>query len=132
MIDIVSIILTLAGIILLFFNVWQYLQGQKEKEIIKSQVRVWMQSANGISLGLKRIVADNLSSRYSTTNDVCNAVWSLETSASSLYQSLYEERVMTPEEYRKRQQKILAKIDEQLLGENAQKAELVQNPQKSS
>jgi uncharacterized protein YoxC len=84
---------------------WQFFENRSQKEKLKAQVKVWMQDANGISLGLKRIVRDNINKKYSSTDDVCNAVWAVESSASALYQSLYEERCVTEEEYKARQKK---------------------------
>lgn len=72
-----------------------------------------MQDANGISQALTRIVQDNLSQRYSTTNDVCNAVWAIQGIAAALYQSLYEERCVTEKEYIEQQKRIAALINNQ-------------------
>lgn len=49
---------------------------------------------------------------YSTIQDMASAIWALETSAFSLYQSLYEERTLTDEEYKERQKKIEAKLEQ--------------------
>lgn len=65
-----SLVTTVLSFGLVVFSVWQYKEGQKQKDKVKSQVKVWMQDANGISQGLKRIITDNLSGRYSSTNDV--------------------------------------------------------------
>ena len=70
----ISVVTTLLSVGLLIFSIWQYKDSQKEKEKTKAQVKVWMQDANGISTGLKRIVTDNLTGRFGTTNDVCNAI----------------------------------------------------------
>ncbi|MDD5032855.1 MAG: hypothetical protein PHC85_01945 [Candidatus Pacebacteria bacterium] len=106
-----SIVSTFIGVILLCFSIWQYKDGKNQSGKIRAQVKVWMEQANGLSLALQRIVADNLSKRYSTTNDVCNAVWALQISAFSLYQSLYEERCVTEEEYKARQKKIADMVE---------------------
>lgn len=109
-----SVVSTIIGIALLIFSVWQYLSGRSKEERLKAQVKVWMQDANGISTSLNRVVIDNLQKRFSTTNDVCNAVWAIQSSASALYQSLYEERCVTEEEYKERQKKIAARIEQQM------------------
>lgn len=101
-----SIISTLIGLILALVSIWQYWSSRSQKEKMKAQVKVWMQDANGISQALNRIVSDNLYKRYSSTNDVCNSVWAVQSSAASLYQSLYEERCVTEEEYKQRQRKL--------------------------
>ncbi len=106
-----SIVSTIIGVILLCFSIWQYLAGKNQAEKIKAEVKVWMQDANGISQSLTRIVQDNLGKRYSSTNDVCNAVWAVQASAAALYQSLYEERCVTEEEYKERQKKIADMIE---------------------
>lgn len=80
---------------------------------MKAQVKVWMQDANGVSNALNRIVVDNLQHRYSTTNDVCNAVWAIHATSFALYQSLYEERCVTEKEYKERQRKISEKLEAQ-------------------
>jgi hypothetical protein len=53
---------------------------------------------------MKRIVADVNTGLYSSVKDVCNAVWAVEASAFALYQSLYEERVVSEREYKQQQE----------------------------
>jgi len=65
-----------------------------------------MQQANGVHFACQRIVQDNLDKRYSTTSDIANAIWSLDSTAFSLYQSLYEERCIDEEDYKKEQVEI--------------------------
>ncbi len=101
-----SIISTIIGLGLLCFSIWQYKEGLGKEEKIIAQVKVWMQEANGLQQALQRIVSDNLTGRYSSTNDVCNTIWALQISAFSLYQSLYEERCITEKEYKEHQNKI--------------------------
>ena len=108
-----SVVSTSISIILLAFSIWQYWVGRSKNEKSQAQTKVWMQDANGISEGLRRIVVDNLGGRYSSTNDVCNAIWSVHASANALYQSLYEERCVTEEEYRARQKKLSELLDAQ-------------------
>ncbi len=65
-----------------------------------------MQDANGIQTALARIVRDNLDKRYSSTNDMANATWAVHSSAFALYQSLYEERCVTEEEFKEQQKEL--------------------------
>lgn len=113
-----SIVSTLVGVILLIISVWQYWKSRSMEVKLKAQVKVWMQDANGISTALNRIVGDNLQNRYQTTNDVCNAIWAVQSSAFALYLSLYEERCVTEEEYKARQKKISEHIEAQQFAKN--------------
>lgn len=110
-----SIISTIIGIILTWFSIWQYLAWKSQERKTNAQIKIWMQEANGISIWLTRIVQDNLSGRYSSTNDIANSIWALQSSASSLYQSLYEERCVDEEEYKSRQKKISGVLEKQQL-----------------
>lgn len=101
-----SIISTIIGIILLGITIWSVAVNKKEKERKIAQVKIWQHYANGISLGLKRIVYDANTSRYTDLKDITSAVWSVEASAFSLYFSLYEERTIPEDEY-KQEQKIM-------------------------
>ncbi len=112
-----SVVTTILSIILAGIAIWQFKEGQKQEDRIKAQVKVWMQDANGISQGMKRIISDNLAGRYGSTNDVCNAVWSLEATAFALYQGLYEERCVKEDEYIQRQKKIMDKLDKQFFAD---------------
>lgn len=101
-----SIISTIIGIILLIVSVWLLVANKKERERRTAQVKIWQHHANGISLGLKRIVQDANTNFYSNLKDVTSAVWAVETSAFSLYQSLYEERTITEDEYKQEQKEM--------------------------
>ncbi|MEO8581524.1 MAG: hypothetical protein ABI425_02980 [Patescibacteria group bacterium] len=96
--------------VLLFISIWQYFDAQKERDKNKAQVKVWMQDANGLAQALRRIVVDNLEKRYSSTDDVCNAIWALHASSFSLYQSLYEERCVTEKEYKEQQKQLMEEL----------------------
>lgn len=104
-----SIISTILGLGFVGVSIWQHWTSRSQIEKNKAQVKVWMQDANGIRQALQRIVRDNLDGRFSSTNDMGNAVWSIEANAGALYQSLYEERCVTEEQYKTRQ-KILADL----------------------
>ncbi|MEN9647217.1 MAG: hypothetical protein RLY57_21 [Candidatus Parcubacteria bacterium] len=116
-----SIISTLIGFLFVIFSVWQYWVGKNQEEKNKAQVKIWMQDANGISSALQRIVKDNLDGRYSSTNDMANSIWSVEAMSKSFYQSLYEERCVTEEEYKIRQKRLSDLIDKQQEAELAAK-----------
>lgn len=100
-----SMFSTTIGVILLCVTIWQTKAARNEKKRSSSQVKIWMQDANGISLAMQRIVRDNLDGRYSSTNDLANSIFALQTTAFALYQSLYEERCVTEEEYKEQQKK---------------------------
>ena len=100
-----SMFSTTIGVILLCVTIWQTKAARDEKKRSSSQVKIWMQDANGISLAMQRIVRDNLDGRYSSTNDLANSIFALQTTAFALYQSLYEERCVTEEEYKEQQKK---------------------------
>ncbi len=119
-----SVVSTILSVIFLGVSIWQIVDGRKQKERSNAQVKIWMHDANGISQGLIRIIQDNLSTRYSSTNDVCNAIWALQSSAFALYQSLYEERAVTEEEYRQQQKE----LSEQLKKQQDQPEMIPQNP----
>lgn len=106
-----SVISTIVGVLLLVISIWLFWKSKYQEEKTKAQVKVWMQDANGISIALQRIIIDNLGKRFSSTNDVCNAVWAVQASAFSLYQSLYEERCVTEKEYKERQKKLMEKVE---------------------
>src|SRR5262249_33446386 len=101
----VSVVSTVLNVILIGASIWLLGQSNNEREKTKAQVKIWMQHASGISNGLVRIVQDNLTGRYGSTNDVCNAVWAVQASAAGLYQSLYEERCMTEDEFKSTQKR---------------------------
>lgn len=105
-----SILTTLLSIIFLIVSIWQLLESKKQSERSKAQVKIWMHSSNGIHLALTRIVQDNLDKRYSSTNDIANAIWSVDANALYLHQSLYDERVYTEKEYKDEQKQIAEQI----------------------
>ena len=108
-----SIVSTVIGVILLCVTIWQFLVSRNKGITQKAQVKIWMQEANGLSIALGRIIGDNLSGRYNSTNDVCNAIWAVQASAFALYQSLYEERCISEKEYKERQKKIAEIIEKE-------------------
>lgn len=103
---------TILGLGFVAISIWQHWISRSQIEKNNAQVKVWMQDANGIRQALQRIVRDNLDSRFSSTNDMGNAVWSVEANAGALYQSLYEERCVTEEQYKARQKTLADLLDE--------------------
>lgn len=77
----------------------------------KSQVKIWMEQANGIQQALQRIIADVFAGTYSSTKDIAASVHALQASAFAHYQSLYDERILTEREVKQHQMKLREKID---------------------
>ena len=101
-----SITTTVLGVIFLMGNVGQYVALvkekdliQKEKEIHKSQVKVWQHHTNGIEGGLFMIIYKT----FSSVEDMKTAVEAVQRVASSLSTSLNEERLFTDEEIKAKQ-----------------------------
>jgi hypothetical protein len=107
---IIAIATTIGSVWLLCIAIKQATQAESEKNRKKDQVKIWMQHADGVSLGLKRLVKDNFDKRYSSTQDIGNAVWAIEANAFALRQSLYEERCMTEPEYKQQQKEIMEEL----------------------
>jgi hypothetical protein len=103
---IIAIATTIGSVWLLCISIKQATQAESEKNRKKDQVKIWMQHAEGISKGMRRIVNCNLDSRYSSVKDVANSIFALEASAFALRQSLYEERCVTEQEYKQQQKKL--------------------------
>lgn len=116
-----SVVSLFINVILILISVGLFVANRKEKERRNSQVKIWMQSSNGITQGLERIIQDKWNNFYSSVQDMANTVHSLHASSFALYQSLYEERAITEEEYRKEQSEIRqtsrSLADQQLLPE---------------
>lgn len=104
---IVNVLLTMAGI-----GLW--VANNKEKDRRNAQVKIWMQDANGLTQALVRIIQDKWNGLYSSVQDVVNAVNAVHASAFALYQSLYEERTITEDEWKTQQ----AALRAQLLNQN--------------
>jgi hypothetical protein len=104
---------TVLGIVFLMGNVAQYVALQKEKELIskekeihKSQVKVWQHHANGIETGLFIIVYK----AFTSIDDIKIAVEAVYQVARTLHTSLHEERLFTDAEIK---EKFLQKEKEQ-------------------
>jgi hypothetical protein len=101
-----SIISTIFGVISLIFNAAQmvaYIKEKslilKEKEIHKSQVKVWQHHASGIHMGLFILSLG----KFSSVEDLREGVKSQQQEAKSLFDSLNEERLFSDEEIKERQ-----------------------------
>jgi hypothetical protein len=114
-----SVITTALSVIFLGVSIWQIVEGRKQKERSNAQVKIWQQDANGVAQALIRIIQDNLATRYTTTNDVCNAIWAVQASSFALYQSLYEERAVTEEEYKQQQKEFQEQLKRQQVNAQA-------------
>ena len=99
-----SILSSLVNLILLIVSVALAVYTWRETQNKKGQVKIWMNDANGVQQSLQRIIIDNLQRRYTTTNDMANAVWAVQSMAFSLYESLFEERVIKEKDFIKEQQ----------------------------
>lgn len=98
--SVVSVVLNIA---LLVWGYGQVVSNRKDKEQKNAQVKIWMQSADGVNQALQRIIQDKWQGLYSSIHDVVNAVHVAHASAFALYQSLYEERAISEEDYKKEQ-----------------------------
>lgn len=105
-IELYSIIATVVSVLLLLVDVWLLSANKKDQEKKNSQVKIWQQDANGLAMGLARIVGDVDAKRYSSVQDIANTLNAVHASAFALYQSLYEERTYTEQEYKQRQKKL--------------------------
>lgn len=101
-----TVISTILSIIFLMINIAQlvaYIKEKslilKEKEIHKSQVKVWQHHAFGIQRGLFVITLGT----YSAVEDIRQSVNALQQDAQSLYTSLNEERLFSDEEIKAKQ-----------------------------
>jgi len=95
-----SIISTILGIIFLLGNVVQFISNKKEKEIHKSQVKIWQHHAAGINHGLYYLIAKD---RFSSVADIQQAIMAIQPSTYSLFQSLNEERLFSEQEIKEKQ-----------------------------
>ncbi|HCC06372.1 TPA: hypothetical protein DEP94_03385 [Candidatus Nomurabacteria bacterium] len=114
-----SVVSTVFGVLFLIANVAQlvaYIKEKslilKEKEIHKGQVKVWQHHAQGVQMGLFILTQG----KYSTVDDLREAVKGLQQSAQSLYISLNEERLFTDQEIKDKQLQKEKETQEMLAG----------------
>ena len=110
----VEVVSLLVNALLVAISLGLVVDAWKERQRRNSQVKIWMEQANGVSEALLRIIRDKWNDLYSDKSDITNAVNSVQASAFSLYQSLYDERVLTEKEYKAHAMKIREVIDKEL------------------
>lgn len=106
-----SVVSTLLNVLLFALSACLVVKSWLDSINEKRQVKIWMQYANGLNQALSKVVSDNLAGRYSTTNDMANAIWSLSSLSFGLYQSLYEERCISEKEFIEQQRKLRLEIE---------------------
>lgn len=111
--DVINTASLVINVVLIVISVGLAVAAWKDNQNKKSQVKIWMEQANGVQQGLQNIIEDKWRGLYSGVNDITNAVWVVKASAFALYQSLYDERVITEKEYKEHQMKIRAQLDKQ-------------------
>lgn len=105
-----SIISLAINVILIMFGVGLLVANRKERERRNAQVKIWMQGANGVQEALQRIIQDKWNNLYSSVQDVVNTINAVHSSAFAVYQSLYEERALTEDEWKKEQAELRDRI----------------------
>lgn len=110
------------NVILIVISVGLAVASWKDSQKKNNQVKVWMEQANGVSLALQRIITDRWNELYSSVSDITNAVNAVQASAFALYQSLYDERILSEKEVKEHHMKMRKKLDEEmgLAGEKQQ------------
>ena len=107
-----SIISTLLAVGLFGWDIWQLASSRKneelqlkEKQLHKSQVKIWQHFANGINHNLLMIseaVRENKLNKLKAS-EFGEITKGIQASANALYTSLNEERLFTDEEIKQRQ-----------------------------
>ena len=128
-IDWFSIVSLVLNVVLLMVSVGLAVNSWRVDKRSKSQVKIWMEQANGLNQALVRIIQNKWADLYSSVTDVTNSVHIAQAASFSLYQSLYDERVVSEEDYKTRQKKMWEKLEKELLG---QENELASDPLRSS
>jgi len=107
-----SVVAALLDVLLLTWGVWQAASSQKdkevqlkEKELHKSQVKIWQHFANGINHNLLMIWQAASSKKLDKLKPVefGEIIKGIQSSTHALYTSLMEERLFTDEEIKQRQ-----------------------------
>ncbi len=119
-IDWFSIASLVLNVLLIVLSVALAVNSWKADKRSKSQVKIWMEQANGLNQALLRIIQNKWAGLYSTVADVTNSVHIAQAASFSLYQSLYDERVVSEENYKARQEKLWKKLDKDLLDQDEQ------------
>jgi hypothetical protein len=103
-IEIVSIVF---NVILAVFSVWQWIEQKKEKELIKSQIKVWHNVSNGFRNALVNIWHNVMSKRFTNVSDVMPSISTLIPIVEGFNNSLLEERFFSEKEIKENLQKAL-------------------------
>src|ERR1700733_8986601 len=109
-----SVVSLAINVVLIVISVSLVVVARQERQRRNSQVKIWMEQANGVSQALIRIIQDKWHGLYTSVNDITNSVNAVQASAFSLYQSLYEERVLTEEEYKEHVMKLRKHLDKKM------------------
>lgn len=112
--DTINVTSLVLNVILTIISVGLAVANWKDAQKKNDQVKIWMEQANGISVALQRIIQDKWQGLYSSVNDITNAVYVAQASAFSLYQSLYEERILSEKEVKEHQKRLRALLDKKL------------------
>lgn len=96
-----SIISTILGLVFLGWDIWQFSSNRKEKEIHKSQVKLWQHHASGLLHGIISLVQEP----FSSVEDIKQAIKVSQANSHSLYTSLNEERLFSEKEIKEKQLK---------------------------
>lgn len=101
-----TVVSTILSVIFLITNVAQLVAYKyekslvvKEKEIHKGQVKVWQHHASGIQMGLFVLSLG----KFSSVDDLREGVKSIHQEATSLFNSLNEERLFSDDEIKEKQ-----------------------------
>lgn len=107
-----SVISTVIAVGLFGWDIWQLASSKKnqelqlkEKQLHKSQVKIWQHFANGINHNLLMIseaVRENKLNKLKAS-EFGEIIKGIQASANALYTSLNEERLFTDEEIKQRQ-----------------------------
>lgn len=94
-----SIVSTVIGFGFLGWDIWQLSSNKKEKEIHKSQVKLWQHHASGLLHGIIALGQE----QFSSVKDIQQAANVSQANAYGLYTSLNEERLFTEKEIKEKQ-----------------------------
>ncbi len=98
-----SIVSTILSVLLLMWDVYQFGENRRTKDIHTSQVKIWQHFANGINNGMMEINDGLDKGKFSSTQDVQIAIKSVLPETYALYKSLNEERLFSEEEIKNQQ-----------------------------
>ena len=124
----VSVVSVIINIVLIIISVGLAVDAWHERKRRNSQVKIWMEQANGVNQALIRIVQDKWHNLYSSVSDIPNVINAVQASTLSLWTSLYEERVLSEKEYKEYAMKIRAKLDKKF-GLDGQEESAVKTPE---